>query len=50
MYPWCAVPLHHALRVPALLFGGGVHNCIEWLENRLEEVAEVFAVAIGGFS
>jgi hypothetical protein len=22
----------------------------EWLENRLEELAELFAVAIGGFS
>jgi hypothetical protein len=30
--------------------GEGDHNRKEWIENRLEELAEVFAVAVGGFS
>ena len=28
----------------------GDHNRKEWLENRLEELADIFAVAVGGFS
>jgi hypothetical protein len=34
----------------AFLLGEGDHNRREWLENRLEELAEIFAVAVGGFS
>ena len=34
----------------AFLFGEGCHNRKEWLENRLEELADIFAVAVGGFS
>jgi hypothetical protein len=32
----------------AFSLGEGDHT--EWLENRLEELAEIFAVAVGGFS
>ena len=34
----------------AFLLGAGDHNRKEWLENRLEELAEIFAVSVGGFS
>jgi hypothetical protein len=34
----------------AFLLGDGVHNRKEWLESRLEELAGIFAVAVGGFS
>jgi REP element-mobilizing transposase RayT len=34
----------------ACLLGEGDNNRKEWLENRLEELADVFAVAVGGFS
>ena len=34
----------------AFLLGEGDHNRREWLENRLEELAEIFAVAVGGFA
>ena len=34
----------------ALLLGEGDPNRKEWLENRLEELADIFAVAVGGFS
>ena len=34
----------------AFLLGEAGHNRKEWLENRLEELAEIFAVAVGGFS
>ncbi len=34
----------------AFLLGEGDHNRKEWLENRLEELAEIFAVAVGGFA
>ena len=34
----------------AFLLGEGDHNRKEWLENRLEELAGIFAVAVGGFS
>jgi hypothetical protein len=34
----------------AFLLGEGDHNRQEWLENRLQELAEIFAVAVGGFS
>jgi hypothetical protein len=34
----------------AFLLGEGDHNREEWLENRLEELADIFAVAVGGFS
>jgi REP element-mobilizing transposase RayT len=34
----------------AFLLGAGDHNRREWLENRLEELAEIFAVAVGGFA
>jgi Transposase IS200 like len=34
----------------AFLLGEGDHNRREWLENRLEELADIFAVAVGGFS
>ena len=29
---------------------GGALKSREWLENRLEELAEIFAVAVGGFA
>jgi hypothetical protein len=34
----------------AFLLGEGDNNRKEWLENWLEELAEVFAVAVGGFA
>ena len=34
----------------AFLLGEGNHNRKEWLENRLEELAGIFAVAVGGFA
>jgi hypothetical protein len=34
----------------AFLLAEGDHNRKEWLENRLEELADIFAVAIVGFS
>jgi hypothetical protein len=34
----------------AFLLGAGDGNRKEWIENRLEELAELFAVAVGGFS
>jgi putative transposase len=34
----------------AFLLGEGDDDRREWLENRLEELADIFAVAVGGFS
>ncbi len=34
----------------AFLLGEGDHNRKEWLEKRLEELAGLFAVSVGGFS
>ena len=34
----------------AFLLGEGPINRKKWIENRLEELAEIFAVAVGGFS
>jgi hypothetical protein len=34
----------------AFLLGEGGQNRKEWLESRLEELADIFAVAVGGFS
>ena len=34
----------------AFLLGEGPHDRKEWIENRLEELAQIFAAAIGGFS
>ena len=34
----------------AFLLGEGDQNRKEWLESRLEELADIFAVAVGGFS
>ena len=34
----------------AFLLGEGDDDRGEWLENRLEELADIFAVAVGGFS
>jgi putative transposase len=34
----------------AFLLGEGDQNRKEWLQNRIEELADVFAVAVGGFS
>ena len=34
----------------AFLLGEGDDDRSEWLENRLEELADIFAVAVGGFS
>ena len=34
----------------AFLLGEGDHNSKEWMENRLEALADIFAVAVGGFS
>jgi hypothetical protein len=34
----------------AFLLGEGDYNRKQWLENRLEELADIFAVAVGGFS
>jgi hypothetical protein len=34
----------------AFSLGEGDHNRREWLENRLEELAEIFAVAVGGYA
>jgi len=34
----------------AFLLGEGDQNRKEWLENRRDELADIFAVAVGGFS
>ena len=34
----------------AFLLGEGDHDRKQWIQNRLEELADVFAVAVGGFS
>ena len=34
----------------AFLLGEGDENRREWLQNRLEKLAEVFAVSVGGFA
>ena len=34
----------------AFLLGEGDQNRREWIDNRLEELADIFAVAVGGFS
>ena len=34
----------------AFLLGEGGNSREEWLANRVEELADVFAVAVGGFS
>jgi putative transposase len=34
----------------AFLLGEGAGNRKQWIENRLEELAEIFAIAVGGFS
>jgi hypothetical protein len=32
------------------LLGEGDHDREKWLENRLEELTEIFVIAVGGFS
>jgi hypothetical protein len=32
------------------LLGEGPGDRKKWVENRLEELAEIFAIAVGGFS
>ena len=34
----------------AFLLADGLTNRNKWLENRIKELAEIFAVGIGGFS
>ena len=34
----------------AFLLGEGPHDRTLWIENRLQELAEIFAVSVGGFS
>ena len=34
----------------AFLLGEGSHDREGWIENRLEELAQIFAIAVGGFS
>ena len=34
----------------AFLLGEGDYNRKEWIENRLEELAKIFAAAVGGSS
>ena len=34
----------------ALLLGDGENNRKAWIENRLEELGGIFAIAIGGFA
>ena len=34
----------------AFLLGEGPHDRKGWIENRVEELAQVFAIAVGGFS
>ena len=34
----------------AFLLGEGPHDRKAWIENRLEELAQIFAIAVGGFS
>ena len=34
----------------AFLLGEGAGNRKQWIENRLEELAKIFAIAVGGFS
>ena len=34
----------------AFLLNEGPHDRKGWIENRLEELAQIFAIAVGGFS
>ena len=34
----------------AFLLGEGTSDRKEWIERRLQELAEIFAIAVGGFS
>jgi len=34
----------------AFLLGDQAHDRKEWIENRIEELAQIFAIAVGGFS
>jgi hypothetical protein len=34
----------------AFLLGEGANGRKEWIESRLKELAEIFAVSVGGFS
>ena len=34
----------------AFLLGEGMHDRKSWIEHRLEELAEIFAVAVAGFA
>ena len=38
------------MRSPGFLLGEGPFNRKAWIENRLEELAQIFAVTVGGFS
>ena len=44
------VSLRHPLRWCALLLAEGTCNRKDWIEKRLEELAEIFAISVGGFS
>ena len=46
---WYHCPVHAlcAARVPA---GGGSGQCKVWIGERLQELAQIFAVAVGGFA
>jgi REP element-mobilizing transposase RayT len=50
MCPWLAGTTASRCVHRAFLLGEGDQNREEWLENRLEELADIFAVAVGGFS
>ena len=45
---WCHCVTRCVRR--AFLLGEGDLNRTAWIENRLEELAEVFAIGLGGFS
>ncbi len=44
------VPLHHPLCPLRFLLGEGEGDGKLWIDNRLQELAGIFSIAVGGFS
>ena len=44
------VSLHHSLRPTPFLLGEGAFDRKQWLEHRVQELAQIFAVSVAGFT
>jgi hypothetical protein len=47
---FAVVPLRDALRAPRVLAREGPNDRKGWIERRLQELSEIFAVSVAGFS